>query len=462
MKNIQQYLNENKDRFLNELFEWLKIPSVSSDSGHKDDMFKAANWAKDALLKAGADKAEVFETKGHPVVYGEKIIDPAKPTVLVYGHYDVQPADPLDLWDSPPFEPVIKKTDLHPDGAIFARGACDDKGQVFMHFKALEAMVANDFLPVNMKFMIEGEEEIGSPSLGQFCKDNKEMLKNDVILVSDTSVIANDVPSITTGLRGLSYVEVEVTGPNRDLHSGTYGGAVGNPINILSEMIAKLMDEDRHIIIPGFYDDVLEATEEERKKLNEAPFNLEEYKKALDIDEVCGEKGYTTDERTGIRPSLDANGIWGGYTGEGAKTVLPSKAYAKISMRLVPNQEPKKIAVLFGKYFKSIAPDCVKVKVDYLHGGLPVVTPIDTPEYKAAEMAMETTYGKKPVPTREGGSIPIIALFEQILGSKSVLMGFGLNSDAIHSPNEHYGLFNLYKGMETIPFYYKFYGELKK
>ncbi len=462
MKNIQKYLNENKDRFLEELFEWLKIPSVSSDSNHKDDMYKAANWAKDALLKAGADKAGVYETKGHPVVYGEKITDPSKPTVLVYGHYDVQPADPLDLWDSPPFDPVIKKTELHPDGAIFARGACDDKGQVFMHFKALEAMVANDFLPVNMKFMIEGEEEIGSPSLGQFCKDNKEMLKNDVILVSDTSVIANDIPSITTGLRGLSYVEVEVTGPNRDLHSGTYGGAVGNPINILSEMIAKLMDENRHIAIPGFYDDVLEATEEERKKLNEAPFDIEEYKKELDIDEVCGEKGYTTVERTGIRPSLDVNGIWGGYTGEGAKTVLPSKAYAKISMRLVPDQEPEKIAVLFEKYFKSIAPGCVKVKVDYLHGGLPVVTPIDTPEYMAAEMAMEKTYGKKPVPTREGGSIPIIALFEQVLGSKSVLMGFGLNSDAIHSPNEHYGLFNLYKGMETIPYYYKYYGELKK
>ncbi len=462
MKKVQKYLEENKDRFLKELFEWLKIPSISSEAEYKDDMYKAAGWAKDALLKAGADRAEVFETKGHPVVYGEKFIGSEKPTVLVYGHYDVQPVDPIDLWDSPPFEPVIKKTDIHPDGAIFARGSCDDKGQVFMHIKALEAMVANDFLPVNMKFMIEGEEEIGSPSLGQFCKENKEMLKNDVILVSDTSVIANDIPSITTGLRGLSYVEVEVTGPNRDLHSGTYGGAVGNPINILSEMIAKLMDEDRHILIPGFYDDVIIASKEEREKINEAPFDLEDYKKALDIDDVCGEKGFTTDERTGIRPSLDANGIWGGYTGEGAKTVLPSKAYAKISMRLVPNQEPKKIALLFEEYFKSIAPNCVKIKVDYLHGGLPVVTPIDTPEYKAAELAMEMTYGKKPIPTREGGSIPIIALFEQILGSKSVLLGFGLNSDAIHSPNEHYGLFNLYKGIETIPYYYKYYGELKK
>ena len=462
MEKISEYLKENRERFLNELFEWLKIPSISSESKYKNDMYKAANWAKEAMLKAGADKAEVFDTAGHPVVYGEKITNPQKPTVLIYGHYDVQPVDPLDLWNSPPFEPVIKKTKLHPDGAIFARGACDDKGQVFMHIKALEAMVANDFLPVNLKFMIEGEEEIGSPNLGQFCKDNKEMLKNDVILVSDTSVIANDIPSITTGLRGLSYVEVEITGPNRDLHSGTYGGAVGNPINILCEMIANLMDENRHITIPGFYDDVLVASEEERKKINEAPFDLKEYKKAIDIDEVCGEKGYTTDERLGIRPSLDVNGIWGGYTGDGAKTVLPSKAYAKISMRLVPNQKPEKIAGLFEKYFKSIAPACVKVKVDYLHGGLPVITPIDTPEYKAAEMAMETTYGKKPIPAREGASIPIIALFEQVLGSKSVLMGFGLNSDAIHSPNEHYGLFNLYKGMETIPYYYKYYAELKK
>lgn len=462
MENIQKYLNDNKERFLEELFEWLRIPSVSSESKHKKDMYKAANWAKDALLKAGADKANVYETDGHPVVYAEKIVDPSKPTVLVYGHYDVQPADPLELWDSEPFNPVIKKTELHPDGAIFARGSCDDKGQVFMHIKAFEAMVKNDFIPVNMKFMIEGEEEIGSPSLGKFCENNTEMLKNDVILVSDTSVIANDVPSITTGLRGLSYVEIEVTGGNRDLHSGTYGGAVANPINILSEMIAKLMDENRHITIPGFYDDVVEATAEERILINEAPFNIDDYKKHLDIDEVCGEKGYTTDERTGIRPSLDVNGIWGGYTGEGAKTVLPSKAYAKISMRLIANQKPEKIAELFKNHFISLAPKCVKVEVKYLHGGLPVMTPIDTPEYKAADMAMTTTYGKKPIPTKEGGSIPIIALFEQILGSKSVLMGFGLNSDAIHSPNEHYGLFNLYKGMETIPYYYKYYNELKK
>lgn len=461
MKKIEKYLEENKERFLNELFEWLRIPSVSSDKNHKDDMYKAAEWAKNALLKAGADRVEVYETEGHPVVYGEKIIDVNKPTVLVYGHYDVQPADPLDLWDSEPFNPVVKKTEIHPDGAIFGRGSCDDKGQAFMHIKAFEAMVANDFLPVNVKFMIEGEEEIGSPSLGKFCENNKELLKNDVILVSDTSIIANDVPSITTGLRGLSYVEVEVVGANRDLHSGTYGGAVANPINILSEMISKLMDENRHITIPGFYDDVVEATAEERILINEAPFNLDNYKKALDIDDICGEKGYTTDERTGIRPSCDVNGIWGGFTGEGTKTVLPSKAYAKISMRLVANQEPKKIAKLFEDYFKKIAPKSVRVKVDYLHGGLPVMTPIDTPEYKAAEKAMETTYGKRPIPTKEGGSIPIIALFEQILGSKSVLMGFGLNSDAIHSPNEHYGLFNFYKGIETIPYYFKYYGELK-
>ncbi len=462
MKNIQDYIQKNKERYLEELFEWIRIPSVSSDSNYKDDVKKAAEWAKNALIKAGADNVKVYPTEGHPVVYGEKIVDPDKPTVMVYGHYDVQPPDPLDLWDSEPFNPVVKKTDLHPQGAIFGRGTCDDKGQAFMHIKAFEAMVKNDFLPVNMKFMIEGEEEIGSPSLGKFCEDNKKMLENDVILVSDTSIIANDTPSITAGLRGLSYVEVEVTGPNRDLHSGTYGGAVANPINVLADMISNLMDENRHVKIPGFYDDVLEATAEERKKINEAPFDLEEYKKALEIDDILGEKGFTTDERTGIRPSCDVNGIWGGYTGEGAKTVLPSKAYAKISMRLVPNQNPDKIGKLFGEYFKSIAPKSVKVDVTYLHGGLPVITPIDTPEYLAAEKAMETTFGKKPIPTKEGGSIPIIALFEQILGSKSVLMGFGLNSDAIHSPNEHYGLFNFYKGIETIPYYYKYYSELKK
>ena len=462
MEEVQKYLDDNKERFIQELFEWLRIPSVSSDPAHKQDMYTAAEWARDDLLKAGADKAAVYETKGHPVVVGEKIVDKNKPTVLVYGHYDVQPADPLELWDSAPFEPVIKKTELHPEGAIFARGACDDKGQVYMHIKALEAMVANDYLPVNIKFLIEGEEEIGSPSLAQFCRDNKDLLSNDVILVSDTSIIANDIPSITTGLRGLCYVQVEVTGANRDLHSGSYGGAVANPINILSEMMAKLFDEKRHITIPGFYDDVLEVSEEERAKLNQAPFDLEEYKRKLDIKDVCGEEGYTTLERTGIRPSLDANGIWGGYTGEGAKTVLPSKAYAKISMRLVPDQKPEVIAELFKNYFLSIAPDCVTVKVDYLHGGLPVVTPVDTHEYKAAEKAMETTFKKKPVPTREGGSIPVIALFEQIFGSKSVLMGFGLDTDAIHSPNEHYGLFNFDIGMRTIPYYHKYYAELKK
>ena len=462
MEKIKGYIEKNKDRFIEELFEWLKIPSVSSEENHKEDMLKAAEWAKQSLIKTGISNAKIYQTEGHPVVYGEKIIDKKLPTVLVYGHYDVQPADPLELWDSPPFEPVIKKTESHPDGAIYARGSCDDKGQVFMHIKALEAMNENNMQPVNIKIMIEGEEEIGSPSLGVFCEEHKEMLKNDVILVSDTSIIANDIPSLTSSLRGLCYLQVEVTGPNRDLHSGTYGGAVANPLNILCKMVSQLTDEDNHIKIPGFYDDVLEIIDEERQLINNAPFNLQEYKNKLDIVEVYGESGFSVLERTGIRPSLDLNGIWGGYTGEGAKTVLPAKAFAKISMRLVPNQTPDKIAKLFEDYFKSIAPKSVKVKVQNLHGGLPVITPIDTPEYKAAEKAMEKTFGKTPVSTREGGSIPIIALFEQILGSKSVLMGFGLNTDSIHSPNEHYGLFNFFKGIETIPYFYKYYGELKK
>ena len=461
MEKILKHLTDRKKEMLDELTEWLKIPSISSLSDHKDDMFKAAEWAKAALIKAGAENVNVFKTDGHPVVFGEKISDPDKPTVLVYGHYDVQPVDPLDLWDSPPFEPVIKKTDTHPDGAIFGRGSCDDKGQVFMHIKAFEAMVANNYLPVNLKFMIEGEEEIGSPNLGKFCEENKEMLKNDMILVSDTSIISKTIPSITASLRGLSYVQVEVTGANRDLHSGTYGGAVANPINVLCDMISKMMDKDNHIAIPGFYDNVLEAGKDEREMINKAPFDLQDYKDKLDIKEVFGEAGFSVMERTGIRPTLDVNGIWGGFTGDGAKTVLPSKAYAKISMRLVPNQKPEEIAKLFEDYFVSMAPAYVKVNVKYLHGGLPVITPIDTPEYKAAEMAMEKTFGTKPVSTREGGSIPIIATFEQVLGTKSVLMGFGLDTDAIHSPNEHYGLFNLYKGMETIPYFFKYYSELK-
>lgn len=461
MEKIYKQIADNRNEVIEELFGWLRIPSISSLPDHNQDMYTAAEWAKNALIKAGAENVKVYDTEGHPVVFGEKITNPNKPTVLVYGHYDVQPVDPLDLWENPPFEPVVKKTNIHPDGAIFARGACDDKGQVFMHFKAFEAMVANNYLPVNFKFMIEGEEEIGSPHLGKFCEEHKEMLKNDVILVSDTSIISNTIPSITASLRGLCYMQVEVTGANRDLHSGTYGGAVANPINVLADLISKMMDDDKHITIPGFYDNIIEAGLDEREMINKAPFDLEDYKSKLDIKEVFGEKGYSVMERTGIRPTLDVNGIWGGFIGEGAKTVLPSKAYAKISMRLVPNQRPEEVAKLFEDYFKSIAPAFVKVDVKYLHGGLPVITPIDTPEYKAAELAMEQTFGVKPVSTREGGSIPIIATFEQVLGSKSVLMGFGLDTDAIHSPNENYGLFNLFKGMETIPYFYKFYAELK-
>lgn len=461
MEKVQSYIEANKGRFLEELFDLLRIPSVSADPAYKDDVVKTAEFVAESLRKAGADKVEVCPTAGYPIVYAEKIVDPSKPTVLVYGHYDVQPPDPMDLWESGPFEPVIKKTKAHPDGAVYARGACDDKGQAYMHVKAFEAMVANEALPCNIKFMIEGEEEVGSANLGIFCKENTEKLKCDTILISDTSIIANDVPSITVGLRGLSYLEVEVTGPNRDLHSGVYGGGVANPINVLCDMIASLMDENKHITIPGFYDNVEELSSDERSKMNEAPFSLEEYKADLEIDDVQGEAGYTTLERTSIRPTLDVNGIWGGYIGEGAKTVLPSKAFAKISMRLVPNQDPERITNLFAEHFKSIAPASVKVKVHPHHGGEPALTPTDTPEYMAASKAMETTFGKTPIPTREGGSIPIVALFEQVLNAKSVLMGFGLNSDAIHSPNEHYGLFNFYKGIETIPYFFKYYAEMK-
>lgn len=456
-----QYLQENKQRFLEELLELLKLPSVSADPAYNEDTFKTAEFVRDSLKNAGCAKVEIFSTKGHPVVYGEHIIDPNKPTVMVYGHYDVQPPDPIELWDSPPFEPVIKKTKIHPEGAIFARGACDDKGQMYMHVKAFESMIKTNSLPCNVKFMIEGEEEIGSEHLGDFCREHKAMLDADVVLVSDTSVIANDTPSITVGLRGLSYVEVEVTGPNRDLHSGVYGGAVGNPVNLLSKMIASLHDDTGRITIPGFYDDVEVVSSEEREQMNKAPFDLESYKNALDVEAVHGEDGYTVLERTSIRPTLDVNGMWGGYIGEGAKTVLPSKAFAKISMRLVPNQSSEKITALFKKHFESLAPGAVTVKVTPHHGGEPVVTPTSTPEYKAASLAMEKTYGVTPIPERSGGSIPIIALFEEVLGVKSVLMGFGLNSDAIHSPNEHYGLFNYYKGIETIPYYYQEYAKLK-
>lgn len=462
MENIKDYVNTHKDRFLSELVELLKIPSVSADSAYSQDVINTAEAVKRSLEKAGCDFVELCETPGYPIVYGEKIIDKNLPTVLVYGHYDVQPPDPIDLWDSPPFEPVIKPTSIHPDGAIFARGACDDKGQMYMHVKAFEYMIQNNCLPCNVKFMIEGEEEVGSSSLSWFVKRNQEKLKNDVILISDTGMISNTQPSITTGLRGLSYVEVEVTGPNRDLHSGLYGGAVANPINILAQMIASLHDENNHITIPGFYDKVEELSQEERAEMAKAPFSLDNYKKALDIEDVHGETGYVTNERNSIRPTLDVNGIWGGYTGEGAKTVIASKAYAKISMRLVPNQDWGEITELFAKHFESIAPKSVKVKVTPHHGGQGYVTPIDSIGYQAAHKAYQDTFGVSPIPVRSGGSIPIVALFEQELKSKTILMGFGLDSDAIHSPNEHFGVFNYLKGIETIPLFYKYFVELSK
>ena len=453
MKDVKGYIEANKDRFLNELFELIRIPSISAESEHKPDMVRCAEKWKAFLLEAGCDKAEVMPSAGNPVVYGEKTIDPAKPTVLVYGHYDVMPVAPLELWKTKPFEPVVK------DGKIWARGADDDKGQSFMQAKAFEFMVKTNQLPCNVKFMLEGEEEIGSPSLYGFCEEHKELLKADVILVCDTSMIAPDVPSITSGLRGLCYWEVEVTGANHDLHSGIYGGAVANPINILCKMIAGLHDENNHITIPGFYDDVLVISDEERALMAQAPFNEEDYKRDLGIKAVHGEKGYSTKERTGIRPCLDICGIWGGHTGEGSKTVLPSKAYAKISTRLVANQDFNKISKLFHEYFESIAPDCVRVKVTPCHGGAAYVSPLEMKAYQAAEKAMETTYGKRPIPTRSGGSIPIVAGFEKILGTKSILMGFGLGSDDIHAPNENYPLEQFFKGIETIPYFYEYFAK---
>jgi acetylornithine deacetylase/succinyl-diaminopimelate desuccinylase-like protein len=453
MEEIKNYLANNKDTILEELYGLIRIPSISSETSHKEDMLKAAEYWRASLLKAGADKAEIFPTAGNPVVYGEKIIDPAKPTVLVYAHYDVMPVDPIDLWTSHPFDPQVR------DGKIFARGADDDKGQSFMQAKAFEYLVKSGTLPCNVRFMIEGEEEVGSVNMAGFCDDHKDILEADIILVSDTSMIAPDIPSITSGLRGLSYMEVEVTGPNKDLHSGLFGGAVANPANVLVEMIASLKDSNHRITIPGFYDDVMELSLEERQKMAKAPFNLENYKKSLDIDEVCGEEGYSTPERTGIRPTLDINGIWGGYTGEGAKTVIPSKAYAKISMRLVPNQDCNKISKLFEDHFKSIAPPYVKVKVTALHGGQGYVSPTDMPAYLAAEKAYSKIYGKMPVPVRSGGSIPIISTFEEKLGIKSILMGFGLESDAIHSPNENFPLSQFFSGIETIVSFYGFFVE---
>ncbi|MDB9720773.1 dipeptidase [Winogradskyella sp.] len=462
MKTIKSYINDNKDRFLNELIDLLKIPSISADSAYTNAVLETAAVIKTSLENAGCDHVEICETEGFPIVYGEKIIDKSLPTILVYGHYDVQPPDPLNLWNSPPFEPVIQKTDLHPEGAIFARGACDDKGQMYMHVKAMEYMTSQNELPCNVKFMIEGEEEVGSVNLAKFVAANREKLANDVILISDTGMIAKDVPSITTGLRGLSYVEVEVTGPNRDLHSGLYGGAVANPINVLTKMIASLHDENNHITIPGFYDNVENSSDTERAEMAKAPFSLENYKDALDIDAVYGEAGYTTNERNSIRPTLDVNGIWGGYTGEGAKTVIASQAFAKISMRLVPNQDWETITDLFKAHFESIAPKGVRVKVKPHHGGQGYVTPIDSIGYKAASKAYEATFGKTPIPQRSGGSIPIVSLFEKELKSKTILMGFGLDSDAIHSPNEHFGIWNYLKGIETIPHFYKYFTELKK
>ncbi len=449
----KEYQEKNQQRFLDEMLELLRIPSISAKSERKEDMRKCAELVKQRLLDSGADKAEVMETDGHPVVYGEKIIDPSKPTVLVYGHYDVQPPEPLELWNSEPFDPVIK------DGKVYARGSADDKGQFYMHVKAMEIMSKTNSMETNIKFLIEGEEEVGSPNLGKFVADHKELLKTDVILISDSALLSMDTPTLDVGMRGLSYIEVEVTGPDRDLHSGTYGGAVANPVTMLCKLIASCHDENNHITIPGFYDDVATATEEERTLLAKAPFDEEEYKKELGIKEVWGEKGYTTNERTGIRPTLEVNGIWGGYTGEGAKTVLPSKAFAKISCRLVPNQSSHKITDLLIKYFTENAPKGVTVKAELHHGGEPYVTPIDYKGYKAAAKAILTTFGKDPIPVRGGGSIPICTLLEKELGVKIVFMGFGLDSDNLHSPNEKFGLENYFKGIETIPYFHKYFAE---
>jgi acetylornithine deacetylase/succinyl-diaminopimelate desuccinylase-like protein len=454
MQAWKDYQTKNKDRFLNELLELLRIPSISAKSENKKDMIKCAEAVKTRLLEAGADRVEIYETEGHPLVYGEKLIDPAKPTVLVYGHYDVQPADPLELWNSGPFDPLIK------DGKIYARGSCDDKGQFYMHIKALETMVKTNSLSTNIKFCFEGEEEVGSPNLGKFVSTHKDLLKADVVLISDTAMISLDTPSIDIGVRGLSYIEVEVTGPNRDLHSGVYGGAVANPITILAKMIASLHDENNHITIPGFYNDVAVATDAERKLMAQAPFNEKEYAADLGVKELWGEKGFSTNERTGIRPTIELNGIWGGYTGEGAKTVLPAKAFAKISARLVPNQSSDKITELLINHLKNIAPAYVTVKASLHHGGEPYMTPIDSKAYKAAAKAMETTFGKTPIPVRGGGSIPICSLFEKELGIKIVFMGFGLDSDNLHSPNEKFNLDNFYKGIETIPYFHKYFAEM--
>lgn len=452
--HIQHYIAENRERFLSELFGLIRIPSISSKSEHKEDMRNAAEYLKNLLLEAGVDHSEVAETDGNPVVFAEKIVHPEARTVLVYGHYDVMPAEPLEEWISPPFEPEVR------DGKIYGRGANDDKGQLMMHVKAFEYLVRSGELKTNVKFLIEGEEEIGSPNLKKWISENKEKLKADIILVSDTSMIALDTPAITVGLRGLAYVQVEVTGPKSDLHSGLFGGAVANPINILCKMIASLLDEKNRITIPGFYDKVKEYSEQERAEINKVPFDLEAYKRNLDIAEIWGEEGYTTIERVGIRPTLDVNGIWGGYQGEGAKTVLPSKAYAKISMRLVPDQNWREISELFTRHFLSIAPPSVKVKVDVLHGGQGYVCPTDLPAYRAAENACFDVFGKKPLPLYSGGSIPIIATLEEVLGLKSILLGFGLETDTIHGPNENYHIECFEKGIHTIVKFYEHYNNL--
>lgn len=462
MKTVASYIDTHKDRFIDELFELLRLPSISANEKYSKSTQETAVLVKHRLEQAGCDTVEICETKGYPIVYGEKIIDAQLPTILVYGHYDVQPPDPIALWDKPPFEPYVKNTEIHPEGAIFARGACDDKGQFYMHVKAFEYLVATEQLPCNVKFMIEGEEEVGSKNLSIFVAEHQQKLTNDVILISDTGMIANDVPSITTGLRGLSYVEVEVKGPNRDLHSGLYGGAVANPINILTKMIASLHDEHNRITIPGFYEAVEELTKAEREAMAKAPFSITAYQDALGISAVYGEDGYTTNERNAIRPTLDVNGIWGGYIGEGAKTVIPSTAHAKISMRLVPHQDWETITSLFTQYFQQIAPDGVTVRVTPHHGGQGYVTPIDSIGYQAASKAYQDTFGKQPIPQRSGGSIPIVSLFEKELGSKTILMGFGLDSDAIHSPNEHFGVWNFLKGIETISSFYHHFAALKK
>ncbi len=455
METITNYIAANRDRFLEELFDFIRIPSVSAREENKPDMLRAAEYVKNELLKSGASKAEVYSTAGHPVVYGEKIISEKLPTVLVYGHYDVQPAEPLDQWKSPPFEPEIR------DGKIWGRGADDDKGQMFMQFKAFELMNNRGLLKCNVKFMIEGEEEIGSVNLEKFCNDHKDMLAADMILISDTTMISLEMPSITSGLRGLSYVQVEVTGPNRDLHSGLFGGAVVNPCNVLCDMIASLKDKNGRVTIPGFYDDVMECNEEERKEMGKRPFDRKKFMDSVGVDDLSGEEGYSDTERIGIRPTLDINGIWGGYTGEGAKTILPAKACAKISMRLVPYQDAEKIAKLFEKHFLSIAPNGVRVKVEYLHGGQAYVSPLDTPEFRAASKAVEKAAGKKPIPVRSGGSIPIVSVFEKVLGIKSILMGFGLESDAIHSPNENFPVDNFVKGIESITLFFRYYSEFR-